>query len=95
MRCFFQKRLGDCQGISQRAHWVPKQRLRKELDENEVWDKRCWTLMCAAHHHRFDKGFLRLRLEDYPAVFLEYAADHGLFWAGERDGWRFEAKVAR
>jgi hypothetical protein len=91
MRCFFQ-RLGDCSGRSQRAHWVPKQRLRKAgLREDAIWDKRAWVLMCERCHHRFDKGFIRLRLEDYPADFLAYAAEHDFFWAGDREGWRLQA----
>jgi hypothetical protein len=73
---------------------VPKQRLRKAgLREDAIWDKRAWVLMCERHHHKLDKGFIRLRLEDYPADFLAYAAENRLWWAGERDGWLFEAKV--
>jgi hypothetical protein len=83
--------------VIQRAHLIPKQRLKAAgLSHDEIWDLRVWVPACERHHHQFDKGFIRLGVDDYPQELLEYAWHHDFGWEGERDGWRFhEASVAR
>lgn len=68
------------------AHLIPKQRLRSKGIE-EVWDKRAIVPACRHHHHMFDHGFLRLLEYQYPACFIDYATEHGLYWDDERRGW--------
>lgn len=84
-------------GRLQRAHLVPKQRLRNAglSDMDILWDARCWRWACERHHRMLDESkTIRLSLEDYPPEFIDYATEHGLFWAGERQGWRVEHRSA-
>lgn len=83
-KCFFESPF--CDGPTDKAHLIPKQRLKKaRLNQEQIWDKRVWTSMCRYHHHRFDNGFLRIPREDLPKGIEEYAAEHELAWSLDRD----------
>jgi len=96
--CWF-ARLGyvDHDGPLQRAHWIPKQRLRQAgLGTDAVWDPRVWRWSCMRHHHKVDNGFIDLNPDDFPAELWEYAAenrfsfnaDRGQFYADFVEGGR-------
>jgi hypothetical protein len=57
--CFF-AHLGNCQGRLVRAHLIPKQRIKREVQSRDrqhpplpmndvIWDPRCWTWMCGGY----------------------------------------------
>lgn len=74
-------------GLPDRAHWIPKQRLRDAgLTDADVWDPRVWTWMCRRHHHRFDQGFVQFGEYDYPAQLRAFAERHR-FAYDQRQGW--------
>lgn len=86
--CWLAKLLGltDCDGPIQRAHLIPKQRLKRAgLDHAAIWDPRVWRLMCWMHHHRFDTYFVRITRIQVPAETEEYALEHGFVWSLDRD----------
>jgi hypothetical protein len=37
---------------------------------------------------------MRIPLEAYPPEFIDYCTEHGLYWNGQRDGWRVEHRGA-
>lgn len=86
--CFFAG-LGDCEGRLQRAHLIPKSRIRREfrgdLDREQllrlVWHPSCWRWMCELHHHRFDQCQLFLRRERVPADVEAFAEAFDLGWS--------------
>jgi hypothetical protein len=81
------RRLGGCDGRVERAHLVPKQRLRRDgLDEADVWDPRVLVPLCRRHHHRLDQGFVEVDRADLPARFAGWLEEHGYGWAPGR-GW--------
>lgn len=80
-------------GHLQKCHLVPKQRLKNAglHDMDILWDPRCWVWACERHHRQLDESkLIRLSLADYPRAFLDFASDHQLYFASERDGWRVE-----
>lgn len=73
-------------GRADRAHLVPKQRLR-QAGVSHVWDYRWWTYACRKHHHQLDNGFLKLHEQQYPRSFRDHAERHGLFFDNDRKTW--------
>jgi hypothetical protein len=84
--CWFAD-LGQCDGQLQRAHWIPKQRMKQRgiRSQDVIWDERCWSFMCERCHHRFDKGFLSVKREELPFAIEGFAVDHGLEFSLDRD----------
>lgn len=75
-----------------RAHLVPKQRIKREhpgLSASDlhllVWDSRCWVWACRFHHAQFDNYRFRIPRCAVPRETEEYAAEHGLVWSLMRD----------
>lgn len=84
-QCFFAAR-GDCEGRLDRAHLIPKQRMRiRNMDKDILWDPRCWVPMCRKHHTAFDHHFINLRRKDLPIGVEQFAAEHKLEWSLTRD----------
>lgn len=90
MTCFF-KDLGytGCEyradGLPDRAHLIPAQRLRHNKLTPQVWDSRVYVLACRRHHHLFDNGFLKLTRDQLPHSVIEFAEQHDLEWSIARD----------
>lgn len=75
-----------------RAHLVPKQRIKREfryLPASDlhllVWDDRVWVWACRFHHAQFDNYRFRLTREQLPGAVEQWAAEHGLVWSLMRD----------
>jgi hypothetical protein len=94
--CWLQQfSLAPCDGPMDPAHLVPKQRLRNAgINPEDRWDRRAIVPACRRHHHLFDQKFMRIPLEEYPSEFIDYCTEHGLYWNGQRDGWRVEHRGA-
>lgn len=79
----------SCGGPLQRAHLIPKQRIRREFkgelsEENlahVVWHPSAWRWMCALHHASFDAGRLKLRRDQVPQDTEHFAAVWELGWS--------------
>jgi hypothetical protein len=77
-----------CDGLWDRAHLISQQRLRRAGRDGLAADTRSWVPACRKHHHQFDIArTIRLKRDDYPAAFLEFAEQHGLYFDGPRRGW--------
>jgi hypothetical protein len=86
VNCWFAA-LGNCSpGRLQRAHLIPKQRLKRHVED--VWQPVLWVPACDSHHHKFDKHFILLQEEDYPQGLREWAAANGWVWINPTRGWR-------
>ena len=73
-------------GNPDRAHLIPKQRMRiRKLSLYVIWDPRAWVPACRRHHHRFDNHFFRLTRKQLPPPVEEFAAEHDLKWSHDRD----------
>jgi hypothetical protein len=57
-------------------------------DEDVIWDKRVWRLICAAHHHALDMKFIHLTEEEYPDEVREWAEENGFYFESPEGGWR-------
>lgn len=77
----------SCDGPLQRAHLIPKQRIKREASRafDVVWDPRVWAPMCERHHRRFDAGLERIDRGRLPVTVEEYAVEHRLGWSLDRD----------
>lgn len=82
-----------CDGPMDRAHLLPKQRLRREVSDDPrlVWHPSVWVWGCRRHHAAFDARMLRLAREDVPEVTELAAKVLGMEWSldqmyGPRDG---------
>lgn len=86
--CWF-RQLGDCDGRIQRAHLIPKQRLKRAgvRADDDVWDQRVVVPACARHHTLFDMKFIHLEETDYPETLQQYAGEHGFAWQDAERGW--------
>lgn len=90
--CFFHGD-GTCSGLLERAHLIPKQRIKRELkyrlsaDElhDVVWDPRVLVLACRRHHILFDAWRLRPLREALPEGVEEFARQWGFEAFLERD----------
>jgi hypothetical protein len=83
-------------GLLDRAHFVPQQRIRQVLQRRgstaediatATWDKRTWSYACRAHHHLFDQKRIRLEAEQYPLDMHTWAQEYQFEFRGPRDGW--------
>ena len=70
------------------AHLIPQQRLRAAGLGHLSDDPRSWVPACRRHHHAFDQKIIRLDRDDYPATFLDFAQENGLFFDGPDGGWK-------
>jgi hypothetical protein len=93
MQCWFAGRgAGPCEGKLDKAHWIPKQRIKREfkhadqeqLDEL-VWHPAVWSPMCRKHHSAFDAKMLRIRREDVPLQAERWAEMFGMTWSLDVD----------
>jgi hypothetical protein len=96
-RCFFRDLpdAGPCDGRLIKAHLIPRQTLRRELNASPklIDDPRVWRWCCGGvngtggHHGRFDsRGCNPLRIPRHrlPADFLELTEELGLGWWVDR-----------
>jgi hypothetical protein len=93
--CWLHRELGmqTCSGRLTRAHLIPKRRMKAEgMAHDDIWDERVWRPICLAHHHRLDHHFISLEYEQYPDSVVEWAAEHGFYFAGKEAGWRKEGR---
>lgn len=77
--------LNACEGRFDRAHLIPKQRLRLELgkkrDTAESERDLLTVWACRRHHHLLDQARkLRIPRDRLPESVEQFAADHGLVW---------------
>jgi hypothetical protein len=94
MRCWFAGRTdaGPCDGPIDKAHWVPKQRIKREFREvakpqldELIWHPSVWSPMCRRHHSAFDAKMLRIRREEVPLRAERWAAIFGMTWSLDAD----------
>jgi hypothetical protein len=90
-RCFFADE-GPCAGRLVKAHLIPKQRIRREVGAEHMWDDRTWVWVCGGasgvngHHGQLDfSRTMRIPRARLPRELEEFAAEHGLVWSLERD----------
>jgi hypothetical protein len=90
-RCWFWQ-LGMCDGRIDRAHLLPKQRIKRLFrDRNPdalfamIWDSRVWIPACRKHHTMLDSKRLTIAREELPLTLWEYAAEHDLTWMVDAD----------
>jgi hypothetical protein len=94
--CWLQRELGmwTCSGRLTRAHLIPKRRMKAEgMSHDDIWDPRIWRWICLAHHNRLDNPGTRplyIERDQYPDSVVEWAAEHGFYFAGKEAGWRKE-----
>lgn len=89
MTCWWKDRgQGPCDGPIDRAHWIPKQRIRREFRhlaaetlKELVWHPAVWSPMCRRHHGDFDSGKLKVAREQLPVPVERYAEVFGLAWS--------------
>lgn len=79
--CFF--RSPECYGRLDKAHWVPKQALKREAVK-DIWAPELWTPMCRLHHHRFDNHLIRIGRELLPPETVLWFENRGLAWMIDR-----------
>ncbi|MGH2761416.1 MAG: hypothetical protein ACRDLD_02360 [Thermoleophilaceae bacterium] len=84
-----------CEGRLQRAHWVPRQRLKHAAQTRKwsaerlaeaLWDRRAWDWVCSRHHHLLDQRVIRLQEDQYPEGLREFCAEVD-FHFRPREGW--------
>lgn len=80
--CFFHGQ-GPCFGRMDKAHYVPKQALKREAVA-DVWEPELWTPMCRLHHGQFDNYLIRITQADLPASTVDWFEAHGLLWMLDR-----------
>lgn len=80
-----------CNGECDAHHVIPKQRLRQlpyrsDLERIEiVWDPRNGVPVCRAHHFALSVGAWRFTPDRLPPEVGEFARDHDIEWALERE----------
>ena len=64
-----------CDGRLDRAHFIPKQTLKREVSDNAefIWHPMIWRYACRRHHNDLDFGNLRLTREQIPASVETFA----------------------
>jgi hypothetical protein len=62
------------------------------MAHDDIWDERVWRWICLSHHHRLDHHFISLEEGQYPDSVVEWAAEHGFYFAGKEAGWRKERR---
>jgi hypothetical protein len=92
--CWFARTLGPpagaCGGQLVKAHLVPKQAIRRERRDADLWDRRCWVPACGGltglggHHGMFDSGRIAVPPEFLPVGLREYLHELELDWMIER-----------
>lgn len=77
----------SCEGRMDKAHLLPKSRLKKEhVPAEALWDPRVWVPACRKHHSAFDVArTLRVPRSALPVGLVRYAEDHGVGWLVDRD----------
>jgi hypothetical protein len=81
---------GACDGHLVKAHLVPKQAIKRERRDANLWDQRAWVWACGGptglggHHGMFDCGRIAVPPEKLPPGLREYLAELGLEWMIER-----------
>ena len=86
--CFFKgfdDEWGPCDGRLDRCHIVPKQRLKREVPEVDVWHEDWWVWGCRRHHGQFDNRRCFIQRSDVPMKTEKAAARHGIEWSLDRD----------
>lgn len=83
---------GPCDGPTDRAHLVPKQRIRRELHghdpelvERVVWHPSCWVHACRRHHADFDNRRFRVPRAALPGCVEVFARELDLGWSLDLD----------
>lgn len=80
-----------CDGGLDAHHIIPKQRLKRLpylTDEQKmelVWDSRNGVPLCRAHHFTVTVGVHRFIPADIPDETKEFAYDHDIEWALQRE----------
>lgn len=92
--CWFARALGPaagaCDGELVKAHLVPKQAIRRERRDVDLWDRRLWVPACGGptgiggHHGAFDSRKLAVPPEKLPAGLRECLDEFELGWMIER-----------
>src|SRR5258706_16474184 len=83
--CYF-RGLGylDCDGFIQRAHLIPKQRMKiAGVIGDMIWDERCWIPACKHHHHQWDNGFIMLDPDDFPPGIWSFAREISFYYRAD------------
>jgi hypothetical protein len=84
MTCFF-ARFSDepCDGPTDKAHLIPKQRIKREVSDDPrlVWHPSVWVHACRRHHADFDNHVFRIARSDLPAVTEAAAKVLGMEWS--------------
>lgn len=82
---------GECTGQLVRAHLIPKQTIRREAQDADLWDPRTWVLICGGatgiggHHGRLDTSrTIRIPRDALPPEVEDFAAQYRLTWWLER-----------
>ena len=84
---------GSCDGPMDKAHLIPKQRIRREwrgrlpreqLDEL-VWHPSVWRYCCRFHHGQLDNGAFHLERSRVPESVERYAELWELGWSLDCD----------
>ena len=95
-----------CKGGLIRAHLLPKQLIRREINDREeaqmvINDPRSWVPSCgglsglAGHHGEFDtSGTIVLARKDLPPDLEELAAETGMMWWIEKKYGKLEDAAA-
>jgi hypothetical protein len=83
---------GPCDGPMDRAHLVPRQRIRRqlhgqdpELVQRVIWHPSCWVWACRRHHGDFDNKRFAVPREALPECVEVFAAELGMLWSLEVD----------
>jgi hypothetical protein len=85
---------GPCEwradGLADRVHLIPAQRLRADGLGDHVWDQRVWVFGCRGHHHRFDHGFIHLAFGDLPRSLFHFAHEFAYVLVNGEDAGVFD-----
>jgi hypothetical protein len=84
---------GSCDGPMDRAHLIPKQRIRRELRgdltreqlDEAIWHPSVWRWACRFHHGQLDNGAFHLDRSLLPASVAEFARIWGMEWSIDSD----------
>jgi len=81
-----------CNGKLRKCHLIPRQVIRREVGDIDVYDERTWVwgcgglTGCAGHHGMLDYSrTLRIPREKLPAKVERFAVEHGLGWWLDRE----------
>jgi hypothetical protein len=93
MSCWFSQFCDrPCDGPTDRAHLLPKSRIKRELRgqrqdliDEAVWHPAVWVHACRFHHGQFDNRILRVKRSDVPRATEEWAVTMDMVWSLDRD----------